>query len=161
MHADDSPFPPARSRVSVETRLDTAQFAAAQRGRQFTPLRRAVYALILRAEKPLTAYELLDRLRETHRAATPATVYRTLDFLLEGDLIHKVESLGAFIPCADAGHRDHSAQFFICRACGAVAETEDAAATAAIAAAAARLGFTPASAIVEVQGLCAACRKAP
>lgn len=147
----------SRRRIPLEARLDAAQSACAGQGRQLTALRRAVLRLILEAGTPVTAYELLDRLRESHRAATPATVYRALDFLLGADLIHKVESLSAFIPCSDAGQHGHAAQFFICRQCGRVAETEDPGVATALAAAAAGIGFTPGGSIVEVEGLCAAC----
>ena len=55
--------------------------------------------MILDAASPTGAYELLDRLRETRRGAAPPTVYRTLDFLLEQGLIHRVERLSAFVGC--------------------------------------------------------------
>lgn len=143
-----------------EARLDAAERDCANHGRKLTAQRRAVFGLILDAGKPLTAYELLDRLRETHKNATPATIYRALDFLLEADLIHKVESLSAFIPCVDEGAHDHPAQFLICRNCGTVAEIEDAGISAALQKAAAKLGFQPGGSIVEVKGLCATCAAA-
>ena len=70
-----------------------------QRGANLTELRRHVLGLILDAASPTGAYELLDRLRQTRRGAAPPTVYRTLDFLLEQGLIHKVERLSAFVGC--------------------------------------------------------------
>jgi len=148
---------PPRSNNRIEQRLAAAAAACEQRGTQFTVQRRAVFGLILAANKPVTAYELLDRFRATHKAATPATIYRALEFLLANDLIHKVESLSAFIPCIDADHHDHAAQFYICRRCGAVAERDDHAVIHALEAAASALGFQPDSIIVEVTGLCAIC----
>jgi len=142
---------------SVTKRLDAAAFTCAQTGKKFTALRRAVFGLILEARTPVTAYELLDRLRVSHKGATPATVYRALEFLLDNDLVHKVESLSAFIPCADAGQHDHAAQFFICRHCGKVAEIEDEAVVEALGHAAAKLGFRAGNIIVEAEGLCADC----
>jgi Fur family zinc uptake transcriptional regulator len=46
-----------------EAQLDAAARACAAAGARLTPLRRSVLALILGAETPLTAYQLLDRLR--------------------------------------------------------------------------------------------------
>ncbi|MDD2876499.1 MAG: Fur family transcriptional regulator [Acidiphilium sp.] len=149
-----------RSGSRVEKQLDQAALACAQQGKQFTALRRAVFALILQAKTPATAYELLDRLRATHKAATPATVYRALEFLSENVLIHKVESLSAFIPCAEAARHNHAAQLYICRQCGTVAEHEDRAVAQALGAAAAKLGFQPANIIVEIEGVCARCAAA-
>ena len=92
-------------------------------------------------------------------APPPPTIYRALDFLQAHELIHKIERLAAFIPCADAGHpgHDHAAQFLICRRCGTVAELEDQAIATALNAAAALRGFQPGNAVVEVVGLCGRC----
>jgi Fur family zinc uptake transcriptional regulator len=150
----------ARSSAKIEQRLDDAAAACERRGTQFTAQRRAIFGLILQANKPVTAYELLDQMRPTHKAATPATIYRALEFLLANDLIHKVESLSAFVPCIDADHHDHAAQFYICRQCGAVAERDDHAVVHALEAAARSIGFQPETIIVEVTGLCAKCAAA-
>jgi Fur family transcriptional regulator, zinc uptake regulator len=146
----------AKQRRAVEVRLDRAAGACAARGIQLTPLRRRVLELILEADGALTAYQLLDRLKETHRGAAPPTIYRALDFLLEHRFIHKVERLNAFIPCVESGH-EHAAQFLICRQCGAVTEIEDEAAANALEHAAEREGFHPRSTVVEIEGTCAAC----
>jgi Fur family transcriptional regulator, zinc uptake regulator len=146
----------AKRRLAVEAQLDKAEAGCAGRGAQLTQLRRHVLALILGADAPLTAYQLLDRLKETRKGAAPPTVYRALDFLLDQRLIHKVERLNAFIPCVESGH-DHPAQFLICRQCGTVTEIEDRAAASALEHAAEREGFHPRVTVVEIEGTCAAC----
>lgn len=151
----------AEFRQGIDARLDTAALACAQGGAQLTPLRRAVLALILEAEGPLTAYQLLDRLRQTRPGAVPPTIYRALQFLLDRKLVHRIESLNAFVPCADPGHHTHPVQFLICRQCGTVAEVEDRAVSRALAHAAERQGFRPGNAVVEMRGTCAACARAP
>ena len=150
----------AHDRPTVEARLDAAALACARQGAQLTALRRLVLALILEAEAPPTAYQLLDRLKETRRQAAPPTIYRALDFLLQQRLIHKVERLNAFIPCAGSDPHDHAAQFLICRRCGTVAEIEDGAIAHAVERAAERAGFHPSRAVVEIDGTCAACAHA-
>src|SRR5450756_1883170 len=95
------------------------------------------------------AYALLDRLKSEKANATPATIYRALDFLQAHALIHKVERLNAFIGCTEEGehpHR-HDVQFLICLRCGTVAELEDGGIAAAVATAAAASGFRPAHAL--------------
>src|SRR5579863_5300595 len=114
----------AKGRCTVRMQLEMAAEACARRGAQLTELRRQVLGLILEADGPLTAYQLLDRLRETRKGAVPPTIYRALDFLMAQRLIHKLERLNAFIPCAESGHQ-HAVQFLICRQCGRVAEIED------------------------------------
>ncbi len=146
----------AKGRRAIAVQLDRAAEACARQSAQFTELRRRVLSLILEAEAPLTAYQLLDRLRETRKGAVPPTVYRALDFLMEQGLIHKIERLNAFIPCVESGHR-HPVQFLICRQCGTVAEIEDHAAAQALEHAAEREGFHAHNTVVEIEGTCAAC----
>ena len=137
--------------------LDAAQTLCTRNGTQLTVLRREVLDLILRARAPLTAYQLLDLLKSTRKSAVPPTIYRALEFLIENRLIHRIERLNAFVSCAETDHDHADAQFLICHKCGAVAEIEDHAVSAALAAAAAARGFRPSRAIVELDGLCAKC----
>jgi len=149
----------AKSRRSVTTQLDRAAATCARDGAQLTELRRRVLGLVLEADGPITAYQLLDRLRKVHKGAVPPTVYRALEFLLEQGLIHRLERLNAFIPCVETGHR-HVAQFLICRECGSVAEIEDQAAARALVHAAERKGFRARETVVEIEGTCAVCARA-
>jgi Fur family zinc uptake transcriptional regulator len=149
---------------ATEALLDRAASICEARGARLTDLRRQVLGLILDAESPTGAYELLDRLRATRHRAAPPTVYRALDFLLEHGLIHRLERLSAFVGCVahapgeDAGH---AAQFLICRTCGRVTELDDHELAHALADAARRLGFTVGTATIEAEGLCAACAARP
>ena len=146
----------AAGRNAIAVQLEAAAQACTGRGARLTDLRREVLRLILEADAPPTAYQLLDRLRRSRTGAVPPTVYRALDFLLAQRLIHKLERLNAFIACVESGHR-HTAQFLICRQCGTVAEIEDRAAAQALEDAAEREGFHPGNAVVEIEGTCAAC----
>jgi Fur family zinc uptake transcriptional regulator len=142
---------------AIEAQLDAADQTCARNGAQLTELRRRVLSLVLEAAGPSTAYQLLDRLKETRKGAVPPTIYRALDFLIEQRLIHKVERLNAFIACTEAGHHHHQVQFLICRRCGMVAEIEDRAVSQALEHAAEREGFHLGGAVVELDGTCAAC----
>lgn len=142
----------------LEHRLDRAAEACAREGARLTDIRRQVLALVLRSSEPVGAYALLDLLKADKANATPATIYRALEFLQAHGLIHKLERLNAFIGCADAGeHHHHAVQFLICRSCGSVAEMENQGIADAVERAAERTGFRPARATVEIEGTCAAC----
>ncbi len=144
---------------AIEKQLDAASSACTRSNTQLTELRRTVLGLVLQAERPLTAYQLLDRLRQTRSGAVPPTIYRALDFLIENKLIHKIERLGAYVAC-EAGHHEHAVQFLICGACGQVTELEDRSAARALERAARAKGFAPSGMIVEIEGLCEACAAA-
>jgi Fur family zinc uptake transcriptional regulator len=147
-------------RPSLDTWLDQAEAHCRAHGATLTTLRRDVLKLILAAESPLTAYQLLDQLKTQRKSAVPPTIYRALDFLIQLRLVHRLERLNAFIPCLEADHDHHDVQFLICGKCGTVAEIEDSATTAALNHAARKHGFTPHHAMVELDGLCASCATA-
>ena len=156
---------------ATKAQLDGAAEICARHGARLTEIRRRVLGLIIDSRGPLGAYALLDKLKAERANATPVTVYRALDFLLENGLIHKIERLNAFIACTDQGdhahqpghqpwQQRHAAQFLICRTCGTVAELEDRSIAEAISSAAGRTGFRPDHATIEVEGLCGACAAA-
>jgi Fur family transcriptional regulator, zinc uptake regulator len=148
--------------------LDQAERVCENRGAKLTELRQHVLGLVLDAASPTGAYDLLDRLRGSRRNATPATVYRALDFLLEQGLIHRVERLSAFVGCVagctiehgDGEAHTHAAQFLICRQCGKVTEMENSDITAVLARAAQDVGFSISTATIEAEGVCSTCRSA-
>lgn len=138
--------------------LAQAEAECEAKGAKLTALRREVLGLILEAKGPTGAYELLDMLRLRRGTAAPPTVYRALDFLQEQGLVHRIQSLSAFVGCVEAHGHDHAAQFLICRVCGQVTEIDDHALAHALADAAGRVGFAVTAATIEASGVCAGCR---
>jgi Fur family zinc uptake transcriptional regulator len=140
--------------------LRQAETACQRRGARLTALRRRVLELVWASHAPVKAYDLLDQLRAEHAKAAPPTVYRALDFLVAEGLIHRIESLNAFIGCAGPTH-SHQGQFLICRVCGAAAELNDPEIAALLKEKAARLGFRIDQPTVELKGLCPRCDGEP
>lgn len=138
--------------------LARAEVLCRNRGVRLTAQRRRVLEILCASPRPLGAYEILDAMREGPRALAPPTVYRALDFLLEQGLVHKLESLHAFVGCNHPEH-PHSSQFLICNACGGVTEIEDEAIAQSLGSAADETGFHPQRRVVEVIGTCAGCAR--
>ncbi|MDP1626831.1 Fur family transcriptional regulator [Parvibaculum sp.] len=143
-------------RACIDDALATARALCDERGTQLTPLREKVLQIVWKSHKPVGAYDVLDELARSHKAARPPTVYRALDFLMAEGLIHKIESLNAYLGCIEAG-APHTGQFLICRNCGATEEIVDPKLETALEAAAARAHFKAERKIVEISGLCARC----
>jgi Fur family zinc uptake transcriptional regulator len=147
----------------VSSALGTAARLCGQRSARLTPLRRRVLELIWRGHAPVRAYDLLARLAaKNQRPAAPPTVYRALEFLLAQGLIHRIESLNAYVGCMNPeGHSEgaHSGQFLICGDCGAAAEVHDPRVDAAVARRARELGFAVRRKTIEVEGLCPTCQR--
>lgn len=137
--------------------LDRAASLCAARGKRLTELRRKVLELVLDRHRPVGAYDVLERLAAERGRVAPPTVYRALDFLVSEGLVHRIDSRNAFVGCvrADGPHR---ACFLLCRECGSVAELVDAALEAALAGLASRADFTVTRQVIELEGVCAACR---
>lgn len=141
----------------VDMALKQAESICQERGARLTDVRHRVLELVWRNHRPVGAYEILEHLGNSRKRAQPPTVYRALEFLLAQGLIHRIESLNAYIGCT-APERDHDGQFLICRDCGATAELLDRRIDTAIHAGASAAGFTVEHPTVELEGLCAKCR---
>lgn len=106
---------------------------------------------------PLSAYDILDQLRGDGLRA-PLQVYRALDKLVERGLAHRLESLNAFVACADAHcHRTGLIAFAICEGCGKVDEFADEMIEQRLGAWAGQSGFVAERTTMEIRGKCAAC----
>ena len=82
----------------VANALAAAEQVCATRGLKLTPLRRRVLELVWAGHGPVGAYDLLQALAEGDaRAVQPPTVYRALEFLREAGLVHRIDTLNAFI----------------------------------------------------------------
>ncbi len=142
--------------ADVEQALALAEDLADRRGLRLTRIRRKVLRLLLEAQNPCKAYDLLEQL-DGEGAAKPPTVYRALDFLQENGLAHKIESLNAYVACGHAGH-SHSAVFLICEDCGGAEELHAVAISETLQAESRSAGFTLKRSVVEARGICRSCR---
>jgi Fur family zinc uptake transcriptional regulator len=127
-------------------------------GARLTPLRRRVLELVWASHRPILAYELLDRLREERASAAPPTVYRALDFLMRHGLVHRIESMNAFVGCSMPEH-PHDGQFLICDDCNTVSEMDHGDIDALIRRHARRSGYLPQRQTVEIHGRCQRCQR--
>src|SRR5262245_25453190 len=114
-----------------------------------------------RASAPLSAYTLLDQLREQGFRA-PLQVYRALDTLVKSGFVHRLESLNAFVACAEPhdhshAHRHGMTAFAICDKCGQVIELSDEEIGERLGEWVGSTGFVPKRAVIEFRGTCAKC----
>ncbi|MGD9785321.1 MAG: Fur family transcriptional regulator [Hyphomicrobiaceae bacterium] len=108
------------------------------------------------ARRPVSAYELIDTLRE-EAVLAPQTVYRALGRLIAGGQAHRLESLNAFVACRHERHETGTAIFAICDTCGSVSEFSCEEAVAALGARARNQRFDVTGMTLELRGRCSAC----
>ncbi|MEO8766939.1 MAG: transcriptional repressor [Nitrosospira sp.] len=140
----------------ISEALGTAGQLCMTRGVRLTLIRHQVLELIWSSHKAVKAYDLLDRIKPLQPMAKPATVYRALDFLIEQGLIHRVESLNAFIGCSYSGQQ-HEQLLLICKSCHEVEERAAEKVMKALAREINPLAFIAQSKTIEVHGICAKC----
>lgn len=143
----------------TKSALESAETLCRKKGVRLTAIRRRVLELVWNSHKAVKAYDILESLDASDGALAPATVYRALDFLQQQGLVHKVESLNAFVGCAHPAD-SHDCQFFICDDCGDVSECCDNTLTQRIRKNATLAGFRPRRQMLEVRGTCSGCRQA-
>ena len=109
------------------------------------------------AGQPLSAYQILDL--DSVRAKglkAPLTIYRALDKLIELGLVHRIESLNAFIPC-DHGPHAEPAAFMICNDCKRTIEVGTRTLQRTVAKQATEQGFEVDQMRIEISGRCEQC----
>lgn len=135
--------------------LAEAKRRCAAAGETWTAPRHRTYELLLQAAGPVKAYDLMRRY-QPGGGAKPPTVYRSLDFLMGLGLVHKIETLSAYVAC-EHGQGAHAAAFLICACCGRTRELDPADAQPQ------RLvgdghGYAIESVRLEISGRCPDCR---
>jgi Fur family ferric uptake transcriptional regulator len=124
--------------------------------RRNTWQREAVREALGQSEAFVSAQGLHSTLRDAGSPIGLATVYRALsDLAVEGeaDSLQSTEGESLYRRCTPGQHHHH----LICRSCGLTVEIEADAVEAWAHGVATDNGFTDASHVVDVFGLCAAC----
>lgn len=153
-----NPFKTHNHKTCIKTAFINAEHICAQHNLRFTAIRRDVFSVIWGSHQPITAYDILRELRTNKPNAEPPTVYRALEFLLENDLIHRIESLNAYIGCDHIGNV-HRCQFLICCHCHKAVELScENSINQAIFSEAEEYQFKIDKQIIEIQGTCKQCQ---
>ena len=144
-------------RMNEDKILAMAENICQSRGVRLTPQRETVLRLIAQQHGAISAYDLLDLLREIEPQAKPPTVYRGLEFLMEQGFIHKIESTNSFVVCHHFDNPSHISVMLICDQCGSVTESDCTTIEAAIINLADEHQFRLRHTVVENHGLCKNC----
>jgi Fur family ferric uptake transcriptional regulator len=124
-----------------------------------TPQRSAIAELLLGSERELSIEEIVEELARRGVKAGTATVYRTIDVLLESGFIeerNRGEGFRRFEVKRELPHHEQ----LLCTQCGRVEEFRDPALERVTSRAAEARGFQRERHRVVVYGVCAACLQA-
>ncbi len=147
---------PSQTTFEEAVRNAKARFKSA--GIRWTSTRERALQLLLTAGAPVKAYDLLAGFN-ADGPATPPTVYRSLDALVEMSLAHRIPSLNAYVACQHQGSGRHTAMLLICELCRKVDEIVAPTQTI-LQTVRANSGFRAAAVVLEVHGCCELCQRA-
>lgn len=136
--------------------IEQAEDFCAKQGLRLTLPRAQVLGIVVEHGGPVTAYQILDRLGTLVKNPKPPTVYRALEFLQESGLVHRIESMNAYVAC-HAGHAHGNAQFLICDDCGDVREIDIPHIAHDVLKGAETAGFKAKRHNTEIHGQCSGC----
>lgn len=142
----------------AKQKLAEIETACHKQGINLTAKRRLVLQLMLAHNKMISAYDLLDELRQVDPQAKPPTIYRALAFLLQYGFIHKVESNNSYIICPHFGHVKHLSILLICDSCHMIIEEESDEIDILLTQKAEQHGFKIQHRLIEVKGECQQCQ---
>jgi Fur family ferric uptake transcriptional regulator len=128
-----------------------------RRGLKLTAERQALFEELFARHEHLEADELLVRLRGKHKKISRATIYRTLELLVDSGIVGRVRigEAGYRYERLRAGdHHDH----LICDQCGRVIEFFEPRIEALQDVVAERYGFVLLSHSHQMRGICRSCR---
>lgn len=140
----------------IDKAIRQAERLCTERGAQLTPIRHKILELIWESHQAVKAYDLLERIKPFNVSAKPATVYRALDFLIEQKLIHRVESMNAFIGCNRLESK-HDLLLLICESCHEIEERPAIKVMDSLTHELSSAGFTPHRQSIEIHGVCRRC----
>lgn len=137
--------------VEIQEKLDKY---IRSRGMRKTGQRDALVQLIFENHEHFTADELYQRVQKAGSPASRATVYRTINLLVDADLLHEID-LGDDIKTYDPNFNDRpSHNHMICVDCGKVVEFEDDNIDLLNDCLTRRMGFRPVSQSIRIEAAC-------
>lgn len=122
---------------------------------------RLVLGVLKRSPSPISAYDILHKLRNKGLKA-PLQIYRALEVLIELGVTHRLESLNAFVACSGKNCKQTGTSgFMICDVCGRAQEFCDQKLQEKLQNIAADHGFVANQTMVEISGVCTRCAQLP
>jgi Fur family peroxide stress response transcriptional regulator len=142
-------------KVDVQPRLDELARRCRDAGMALTPQRVAIFKELLVSEDHPSPEMLHQRIRAQMPTLSLATIYKTLDTLVELGMVEEVSPVGD-VKRYDGNHQRH--HHLVCTRCKSVTDFYDEAFDA-LAAPRKLGGFVADCITVQIRGLCAACSR--
>lgn len=127
-----------------------------QRGLRITPQREMIIQIIAHSDTHLTAEQIYAQVCQRTHTINLATIYRTLELLVETGAISRVDLGQGQVSYAARHHGRHI--HLVCRCCGVVIDASQALLETLDAQLRSQYNFTPDLQHISIPGVCAACQ---
>ena len=110
---------------SIGETLKNALIICNNAGVRLTEKRKRTLYILLELNRPISAYEFIEEYkRKYNEAITAMSAYRMLNFLVNENLAHKLQSVNKYTACShiNCNHGHGLQQFLICDSCDQVDE---------------------------------------
>ena len=88
----------------LQQSLQLAEQVCKENNSRLTKKRRQVLSVLLQADKAISAYELIDQFTvHFNIILSPMTAYRSLEFLENMQLAHRLNTANKYVACAHIG----------------------------------------------------------
>ena len=149
--------------LSIEQKLHNAVQKCQRNGQRLTNKRKQILTALLKADKAISAYDIMDFCKREFDTSIPAmSVYRILDFLRAQGLIHKLNLANKYLVCShiSCNHQHQASQFLICISCYKVKEISiNQLLSDEVSNQANQAGFDLVSPKLEINCICITCKK--
>ncbi len=116
-----------------------------------------IFQFLNKSKKPISAYEILDNLRDKGFKA-PISIYRALDILIDEGKVHKINNEKKYVVC-NYKHKDDNLIFSVCKKCKVVIEYQSENINKLIAQLCNNNSFKQLGSTITIEGYCAKCTR--
>lgn len=142
--------------IMTHTLLDKAYKHCISHGHRFTSPRARVLTILAEENKPMGAYDILQKLSSETNKPNPPTVYRAIQFWHQEGFVHCIDSLKSYVACSNDHHIGQT-KFLICNQCDFVKELDSIIDFTPVSKSAKSINFSISNCTIEIKGLCADC----
>ena len=116
-----------------------------------------IFQFLNKSKKPISAYEILDNLRDKGFKA-PISIYRALDTLISEGKVHKINNEKKYVVC-NHNHKNKNFIFATCKNCKAVIEHHSKNLNKLIKLLCQNSKFKPKKSNLTIEGYCSECKE--
>lgn len=126
---------------------------------KLTELRKDVLKIFIQAKNPISAYDVLDKLKKKRESAEPPTVYRVIEYFVDKHVLHRIDAENKYVFCTQLDHpnKKYHGIIFLCNSCHSSTEVMDNSYADFLNKLSRHHHFQIDNSVIEIKGVCEKC----